>query len=297
MVSPYIYIGYNCNNNCIFCSEADEYLENFKPKSTKQIKKEVSLARNHYDFVNFMGREPTLRKDFIEILKFAKKLDFKQVGFTTNGRMLAYKDFAQKVLDAGINQIVISLNGATPEMHDGQTQVKGSFLQTIQGIKNVMELKREDFSLIINLLLNKINYRELPKMVDLVIGLEVKEINILNAAPLSRRSRDKKIIMKMSDLGHYVVNVLKNYSHGPIRIPRGRAKQDRGLGYSHAKFLLVEFLPCSLPKDAHKYFFPCLEKNPDKIRIPLCKNCPYADRCDGVLRTYIDLYGTKEFKP
>ncbi len=278
-VSPYIYIGYNCNNNCIFCSEADEYMERLKVKSTGELKKEISQVRTHYDFVNFMGREPTLRKDFIELLRFAKGLGFKQVGFTTNGRLLSYKNFAKKILGIGVNQIVISLNGATPQMHDRQTQAKGSFLQTVKGIKNVIELKDKGFSLIVNLLLNKINYLELPKMINLISGLGVKEINILNAAPLSRRSRNKKIIMRMSELGQHVVNVLKDYKDN-----------------LSPKFLLVEFLPCSLLKDARKYFFPCLEKNPDKIRIPLCQNCSYESKCDGVLKGYIDLYGTDEFK-
>ena len=164
-------------------------------------------------------------------------------------------------------------------MHDSQTQAKGSFLQTIQGIKNVMELKRKNVSIICNLLLNKINYPEFPEMIKLVTNLKVKEINILNAAPLSRRSRSKKIIMRMSKLGQYVVNVLKNYKNNPS-----------------LKFLLVEFLPCALPEQGRKYFFPCLEKNPEKIRIPLCQNCSYKPKCDGILKAYIDLYGIKEFK-
>ncbi len=278
-ISPYIYISYRCNNNCIFCSEADEYMEDLKLKTIKQIKKEVSQARKHYDFVNFMGREPTLRKDFIEILEFTQKLDFRQIGFTTNGRLLAYRDFVKKIFAAGVNQIVVSLNGATPEVHDNQTRVNGSFSQTIMGIKNILDLKKENFSLIINLLLTKINYLELPKMINLVKDLGIKEINILNAAPLSKRSRSKKIIMKMSELGQYVINILEDY------------KTDFSL-----KFLLVEFLPCALPKEGRKYFFPCLEKNPEKVRIPLCKNCPYSDKCDGVLKSYIDLYWTKEFR-
>jgi len=278
-ISPYIYIGYSCNNNCVFCSEADEYIRDLRPKTIKQIKKEISEVRKYYDFVNFMGREPTLRKDFIEILEFTKKLDFKQVGFTTNGRLLAYKDFVKSIFTAGVNQIVISLNGATSEVHDSQTQVKGSFFQTIKGIKNVIEFKGERVSLIVNLLLNKANYFELAKMIDLMKSLRVKEINILNAAPLSKRSRSKKIIIKMSEIGQYVISVLEKY------------KDDHSI-----KFLLVEFLPCALPKNGRKYFFPCLEKNPEKVRIPLCQNCPYSDKCDGVLKSYIDLYGVKEFR-
>jgi len=278
-ISPYIYIGYQCNNNCIFCSEADEYMEKLKPKNIKQIKEDISKVRTKYDFVNFMGREPTLRKDFIEILKYANSLGFKQVGFTTNGRMLAYPDFTKRVLETRINQIVVSLFGGTPKMHDKQTQVKGSFYQTLKGIENIFRFKKNNISIISNLLLNKINYLEFQKMIDLVINLGIKEINVLYAAPLSRRSRTRKIVMKMSELGRHVVKTLELYNNNP-----------------DLKFLLVEFLPCSLPRKAREYFFPCLEKNPDKIRISLCKKCPYADKCDGVLKSYIDLYGVKEFK-
>lgn len=278
-VSPYIYIGYQCNNDCTYCSEADEYMENLEPKTLNQIKEEVRKTRAKYDFINFMGREPTLRKDFIDILKFTKTLNFQQVGFTTNGRLLAYLSFTRAVLKTGVNQIVISLNGATAKTHDQLTRVPGSFAQTITGIKNVMRFKNPEVSVIANFPLNKLNYFELKLAIDLVKDLGIREINILHIAPLSRRSRTKKIVMKMSELGEYVVKVLKEYKSNP-----------------NLKFLLVEFPPCSLPKEAREYFFPCLEKNPEKVRIPLCKNCLYKKECDGVLQDYINLYGTEEFK-
>ncbi len=276
---PYVYIGYRCNNNCIYCSEADEYLENLKPKDFSKIKKEIIQVRKKYDFISFMGREPTLRDDFFDILRFATNLDFRQVGITTNGRMLSYPDFAKEVLETGVKQIGISLSGATAKIHDKQTQVSGSFKQTIRGIDNIAKFKKPGISLLVNLPLHRLNYFELKKMINLLLDLGVREINILFVAPLSRRSRTKRIIMKMSELGEYVFETIKPY-----------------LNNSDLKLLLVEFLPCSLPKEAQKYFFPCLEKNPDKVRIPLCKKCLYQDKCDGVLQSYIDLYGVKEFK-
>lgn len=278
-ISPYLYIGYQCNNNCLYCSEADEYMDNLVPKSFDQIKEEIRKVRRKYDFVNFMGREPTLRKDFLKILKFTQGLNFQQVGFTTNGRMLAYPDFAKSVLETGVNQIVISLNGATPKIHQKLTQVAGSFNQTLAGIKNVMKFKNPEVSIIANLPLNKLNYFELKPAIDLVTGLGVKEINLLFIAPLSRRSRSKKIVMKMSKLGKYVFETIKPYLNNP-----------------NLKFLLVEFLPCSLPREAQNYFFPCLEKNPNKVRLPLCQNCSYREKCDGVLEDYLKLYGSQEFR-
>ena len=279
-VSPYVYIGYYCNNNCIFCSEADEYLEHLKLKSFDEIKRKIMAVRKKYDFVDFMGREPTTRTDLIEILKFAKSLNFRQVGLTSNGRMFSYPGYVKKILATGVNQIGISLSGATAKTHDSQTRAPGSFKQTIRGIENVVKMKKSSDSLLVNIPLDRLNYFELGREIRLLDKMRVKEINILFIAPLSRRSRTKKIVMKMSVLGKYVWKIVKPYIlHRP-----------------DLKFLLVEFLPCSLPKEARKYFFPCLEKNSNKVRIPLCKNCPYKNKCDGVLQDYINLYGYKEFK-
>ena len=278
-VSPYLYVGLQCNNNCIFCSEADEYMENLRPKTFEEIKKEMKKVRKGYDFVNLMGREPTLRSDFLDILELAQSLGFRQIGFTTNGRMLAYPEFAKEVLEAGVNQIVISLAGASAQIHDRETQAAGSFNQTLSAIKNVIRFKRPEVSLIVNIPLNRLNYRNLKPTLELLLNLGVKEINLLFIAPLSKRSRSKKIVMKMSQLGKYVFEATKPYS-----------------GKSGIKFLLVEFLPCSLPRKARNYFFPCLEKNPSKVRIPLCAGCSYRDQCDGVLEDYIRLYGKEEFK-
>lgn len=281
IISPYIYVGYYCNNNCIFCSEADEYLEHLKIKSLSEIKQELQLIREKYDFVNIMGREPTIRPDILQIIKFAKSLHFRQIGITTNGRLLSIPKFAKAILRTGINQIGISLAGASAAIHDKQTRVPGSFEQTLLGIKNVLKYKTSDVSLLINLPMNRLNYKELQKELKLLTNLGVKEINILNVAPLSRRSRTKKIIMPMAKLGFYVFKVLKNNSY---------------LERKDLKILLVEFPPCSLPKEARQYFFPCLEKNNNKVRINLCKGCSFKDRCDGILFDYLQLYGQKEFK-
>jgi len=280
-ISPYVYVGYYCNNNCIFCSEADEYLTYLHEKSLKEIKKEIKIIRAHYDFISIMGREPTIRFDILEIIEFARKLKFNQVGITTNGRLLSISTFAKAVLSAGVNQVGISLSGASAKIHDAQTQVPGSFDQTIKGIKNILKYKKNNVSLLINLPLNRLNYKELIKELKLLTSLGVKEINILNIQPLSRRSRSKDIIMKTSVLGKYVFNALKKEGY---------------LNKKGLKILLVEFAPCALPKEARQYFFPCLEKNNNKIRIPLCENCSYKNKCDGILSDYIKLYGNREFR-
>lgn len=280
-VSPYLYVGYYCNNNCIFCSEADEYLETLKEKTLTEIKEELKEIRKHYDFVNIMGREPTIRLDILAIIKYAQNLKFKQIGITTNGRLLSINTFTKALIESGINQIGISLCGASPEVHDKQTRVKGSFEQTINGIKNVLKYKPKNLSLLINLPLNRLNYKNFKKEMQLLTSLGIKEINILNIEPLSRRSRSKDIIMPTHTLANHVIKVLSSNHY---------------LEHKDLKILLVEFPPCSLPKLYRQYFFPCLERNTNKIKIPICTKCQYTDICDGILKDYISLYGIKEFK-
>jgi len=279
--SPYLYVGYYCNNNCLFCSEADEYLEQLKKKTLDEIKNELTVIRKNYEFVNIMGREPTIRPDILEIINFAQSLKFRQVGITTNGRLLSIPAFAKAILASGVNQVGISLSGATAATHDHQTQVPGSFLQTIAGIKNVLKYKKPEVSLLVNLPMDRLNYQELKAELKLLTDLGVREINILNISPLSRRSRTKKIIVPMAKLGAYVFKTLKDNSY---------------LNRKNLKILLVEFPPCSLPEEGRKYFFPCLEKNNNKVRIPLCRSCPSVSNCDGILDSYLELYGSSEFR-
>lgn len=279
-IGPYLYVGYHCNNDCIFCSEHDDYLRMNEYKPISLLKNEILLIRKKYDFINIMGREPTLRKDILEILDFARNLDFKQVGITSNGRLFSYPQFTKRVLDKGVNQIAVSISGAKSQTHDKQTKVKGSFEQTISGIKNIIQMSSDDISLLVNFTLNKLNMNELKEALTLLNSIGVKEINILNIAPLSSRSNNKSLIAKMSQAGKHLKDVLKN------------AKAE----YPETKILLVEFLPCALPPELREYFSPCLEKNPRKVRIPICDGCPYFDSCDGVLEDYIHLYGVDEFK-
>ncbi len=279
-IGPYVYVGYHCNNDCVFCSENDEYLQMSQYKPLSEIKNDIIMVREKYDFINVMGREPTLRPDLFEILDFIKNLGFKQAGMTTNGRMFSYPQFTQSVLDKGINQIGISISGSNPKTHDRQTKVPGSFNQTIQGIKNIIKQKPEDFSVLVNITLNKINLSEIEEMIKLVSSLGVTEVNILNIAPLSIRSRNKNLIARMSEAGLRIEEALKNADKN----------------FPGIKIWLVEFLPCALPAKLKDYFSPCLEKNPKKVRIPICGKCPYTEKCDGVLEDYINLYGVDEFE-
>ncbi|MBL7154923.1 MAG: radical SAM protein [Candidatus Portnoybacteria bacterium] len=273
--SPFIYAGYNCNNRCIFCFEADR---EFPHKTTDEIKKEVNIIRKNFDFINFMGQEPTLRKDIIELIAYAKNLGFREVGITTNGRMFAYKDFTKNILKNGLTQIGLTVAGSTPQMHDWHTLIKGSFEQALTGIKNILLYKKPDFSFLINLMVTQKNFKDLLKMVDFYADLDIREINIGHIMPLNKIIvHSKKIVAQMSQVAPWLIKCQDKYGQ-------------------QIKFLFVEYPACVFPKPYQELAFPCLEENPQKKRIKLCQKCQYRERCTGISQAYLNLYGTQEFK-
>lgn len=271
--SPFIYVGSNCNNNCIFCFEKDAEFNN---KQTDELKKEIDVIRKTYDFINFMGQEPTLRKDIVDLVAYAKQLNFNQVGITTNGRMFAYAKFAKLIL-SDLDQVVVTVMGSDPTTHDFHTESKNSFMQTLQGIKNVVAIGRDSVSLVVNLMITEKNYKKILEIVDFYHDIGVVEMNIGHILPYNRKIREEKnIIAKMSDVVPYLIKA--HEKHG-----------------QEMKFLFVEYPACVFPEKYRYLSFPCLEENYNKSRIDICAGCPFFKKCVGIPKDYLALYGDKEF--
>ena len=73
-----IFTSYDCNNNCVFCIDADK--KNISGRSTAEIKKEISSARKRgAAYLELIGGEVTIRKDALDLVSFAHDLGFKTI--------------------------------------------------------------------------------------------------------------------------------------------------------------------------------------------------------------------------
>ncbi|MCK4336255.1 MAG: radical SAM protein, partial [Candidatus Aenigmarchaeota archaeon] len=162
-----ILLGWVCNNNCMFCSVGHKLPErSIKP---------WELVKKHMDYgkevksgtISFSGGEPTIMNYLEKAVKHAKKLDFKTIEIQSNGRMFSYMDFAEKMVNAGASRFLISIHADSPELGDALNRVKGSFNQTVEGIRNLNKLGVENlrFSVVIN----KLNYKRLDKIMEFLL--------------------------------------------------------------------------------------------------------------------------------
>jgi radical SAM protein with 4Fe4S-binding SPASM domain len=129
--SAHLDVTYRCNERCIHCYlDHDDHGE----MTTAEIKDVVKqLAEAGSFFLTFSGGEVFLRRDFFELLEYARSLMF-NVRIKTNGVMIRDAE-AERLLQLGIEQVQISVYSHRAEIHDAITKIPGSFKRTIDAIR------------------------------------------------------------------------------------------------------------------------------------------------------------------
>ena len=124
--------GIRCNNRCSFCYQKEWRCReaSLPDPSTDELMAKLEWGiGNGYESVGFSGGEPTLRRDFLELVKRARELGYARVSLTTNGRRLSNQAYARELLEAGISGIGWSLHGPSEEVHDLLVGRQGAFKQ------------------------------------------------------------------------------------------------------------------------------------------------------------------------
>jgi len=297
-----IFAGYKCNNKCIFCINWDK--RNIPGRTTSEIKKEMVGARDRGStYLEIIGGETTIRPDIIELISFAKDLGFETIMMATNGRMYSYKEFAQKIFQAGLNSIVFSIHGHTAELHDSLTQVEGSFKQLKKGIENIKKIKKE-LNLKINIGSNtcivKQNYKHLPQIGKYIHGLGIDNAEFIFVDPNYGAAFDffDKLVPKISKITPFVHKCLdigkkNNATHWHIRYVPLCYFTD----YLDQISELQEVETFKTEHIAPDFYNPNAEKGRKCIgraKTKRCKGCLLYDKCEGIWKEYLKHYGDKE---
>ena len=108
-----------CNQRCPICF-ANAAVSGYLYEPTKeQLKEMMKLLRSEVPpcpAVQFAGGEPTLRKDFVEIVKMARKLGFPHLQVATNGVAMARSvEFCHDLKEAGLHTVYLQFDGVTEE--------------------------------------------------------------------------------------------------------------------------------------------------------------------------------------
>lgn len=178
MYAKIINLGDKCNNNCYFCFNKNKVFANDFLQLSIAVKEG---RKQNYEQVVFTGQEPTLYPRLRDLILLAKKLDYKVIQVVSNGRLFTRKDYAERIIDAGMTELLVPIFSHHRAIHDRITQIPGSFEQAIQGIMNVMNIPKgmrpyKSVNVTVGVVVCIENYRHVLPIAEFLNDLKVKQV-------------------------------------------------------------------------------------------------------------------------
>jgi heme b synthase len=172
----------SCNLDCIHCRAAARFGPYPNELATDECLKFLDNVASFSNPIMIMtGGEPMLRPDIWDIARHGTSLGLRMVmapcGF------LVTEETAKKMIDAGIQRVSFSIDGATAESHDNFRRVKGAFASVMKAIENV---KKAGLDFQINTTITRHNLKELPEILALAIRLGAKAHHPFLLVPTGR---------------------------------------------------------------------------------------------------------------
>ena len=129
------------------------------------------------------GGEPMARDDIYTLARHASDAGIRVV-MAPCGHLIT-PETAQRLKDAGVMAISISIDGATPELHDAFRGVPGAYARTIEGLNHAIAA---GIPFQINTTVTKDNVDDLPAIHDLAVSLGAAKFDVFFLVPTGRGS-------------------------------------------------------------------------------------------------------------
>ena len=191
---------YRCNNDCFMCDLPKPWLyerRGSRESSTAELKAVIDdLAAIGVVGLSFAGGEPTMRPDCFELLAHGRERGL-FVHLNTNGYNLHQAARIDALLEARIESMNLSLDGAEAATHDRLRGVRHGFERIAQATEAI--LRRRDAgkpAVTYTFVLGPENYREVPAFVELARrrGVDSVSFNPLTGCYRDARPADAEAL-------------------------------------------------------------------------------------------------------
>jgi radical SAM protein with 4Fe4S-binding SPASM domain len=181
-----------------------------KELTFEEIKGVIDQLREMKVFsINFGGGEPLLRKDFVDIVKYASDLNFGII-LSTNG-YLVNDDFLDKLEDLKTFTVQVSVDGLE-KTHDKFRGVKGSFNKAVNALKLFAE---RGYNATMSTMILRDNIDEMKDLCNLAVELGISSMKLSSFMPAGRgdESATKHMLTKeeLKDFASHIHQLQEEY--------------------------------------------------------------------------------------
>lgn len=286
-----LYFSSKCNNCCISCVNEDMPFE----LSLSKIKKYIMEGRKrNFSTVVITGGEPTINKKFIKIIELTKENGFMHIAIQTNARRLAQRRFLKTLISLGVDIFLPTLYGHYSQLHDFITRIEGSFIETVRGIKNIVD---EGCFIKTNTIITKSNMEYLPEIAKFIISLSVNEAKFTFPHGIGKAGKCFEfIIPRFNDISQYLFEAIKELKESSVK-PCIEAVPPCfliGIEKYYADYI-AERMDGFIPTEENEFLYR--GEVFEKAYTHKCFMCDYHPVCSGIYIEYLLNYGDSEIKP
>ncbi len=269
--------------------------------------------------VGFLGGEPTVYPHIIESVGFARELGYTRISICSNGTRLRDAVFCRRLVEAGLTRATLSVHSRHPEIEDRlATRVPGNLARKIAGLRNLIALRGEGYlrdGVSLNPVLFRRNLSDVEEYVSYFGGLGVDDIRFNYIWPEGDVHSDPAWVPSLREAMPSIVRLMlinerklkKRLTFGgvPKCALRLAGVSGRLLSYLAAKYLdECGFDPANdvsiatrEAEDCDRFVWQEVKRDRLKVQAASCGDCTERRRCEGVWRSYAQLYGLAELQP
>jgi hypothetical protein len=161
-----------CNNSCSFClnGRVNGKIGGAAPRPPTLEETQLVIDRGYAAGMRecwFTVAEPTIGAHIVEAIAYARQVGFDVIGMNTNGRKLGKKELIDRLADAGLNRLMLSMHGHSAAVHDYIVERQGAYDQVIVGLERLEKLRdRYDIELHMLHVLCKPSFPHIAAMYD-----------------------------------------------------------------------------------------------------------------------------------
>jgi len=276
-------VQFLCNQACDFCF-VSTHLPHPPPAA---IYAALDRAAAEQAVVALSGGEPTLNPRLCEYVRYAKQVGVRSVELQTNAIRLADPSLCEQLAAAGIDTAFVSLHGSRAEVCDAITNAPGTWAKTVAGLD---QLARVGVGTRINFVMCRDNADDFPATVELVASRWPSFVLTFS------------FVAPSTDLVPRTAALIPRYSDvfGPLEAGLRRGRE---LGVQVTGFESMCSIPLCLKPDGLGEYQQLPPAGLDaqvgdtggEFEKPeVCDGCSQRERCWGVRRGYLALYGSSE---
>ncbi len=194
---------FRCNLKCVHCMIEDT-MDRLAPTADETLDQVCrdQAETGRWEGLVLTGSEITLRRDLPEIARKARAAGFAHIRIQTHGMRLGQTDYADRLVDAGIDEFFVSVAGSDAESHDRITQVNGAWDKMMRGMHHLDQY--DHVRLITNSVVTTESYTLLPGMVDALAHLSrLVQMEFWNYFPMAETD-EKDLAARHTDILPYL---------------------------------------------------------------------------------------------